>query len=124
MQKSDESAETESNNRDAVKLIDEAVVGDNSVTTFWIRVTPNAKQSELVGCERDGDKIVIAMKIAAPPRDGEANAEVVEYLSDCLRVRKTAVVISERTLTSRIKHIRIAESKSGIVEKLQKQLSI
>ena len=54
-----------------------------------VRVTPNASRSEITGV-REG---VLQIKIAAPPVEGKANKELVEFLSEALGVRKSAVII-------------------------------
>lgn len=57
--------------------------------TLAISVQPRASRTELVG-EQDG---VLKIRLAAPPVDGAANAELIAYLSKLLRVRKSDVQI-------------------------------
>ena len=56
---------------------------DNSVT-FTVRVQPRASNSKIVG-EIEGN---LKVKIAAPPVDGEANEELVKFLSKWFEVPK------------------------------------
>ena len=61
-------------------------------------VKPNAKQSRLIKFE-DG---VLHLAIAAPPRDGKANRELINFLSSALGVTKSDLTI-EKGLASRRK---------------------
>ncbi|MBL8921596.1 MAG: YggU family protein [Myxococcaceae bacterium] len=67
-----------------------------------VLVQPRASRTKIVG-EHDG-RLKIAL--SAPPVDGEANAALVEFLSDALRVRKAAVALVEGE-TSRRKRVRV-----------------
>jgi uncharacterized protein len=53
-----------------------------------IRVTPGAKKREM---KREGEGLVI--KLLARPQEGKANRELVEYLADAFRIRKSDVRI-------------------------------
>ncbi len=63
-----------------------------------VRVSPGAPRNEVVGCV-DG---VWRIKVAAPPVEGKANKELVDFLSDKLDVSKSALTIS-RGFTGRNK---------------------
>lgn len=52
-----------------------------------IHVVPNARVTEAAGRHGAAFKI----KVAAPPRDGAANAELVRFLAERLGVAKSAV---------------------------------
>lgn len=52
-----------------------------------IRVQPGARKNEIVGPHGDSLKI----KVAAPPEDGKANAELCAFLADLLGVAKSKV---------------------------------
>ncbi len=56
---------------------------------FKVRVQPRASRSEVAGEYGDALKV----RLAAPPVDGAANAELVAFLAKRLRVPKSAVVI-------------------------------
>ena len=51
-----------------------------------IRVLPRSSRCELAGIQ-DG---ALKMKITAPPVEGRANEECIRFLSDLLKVRKSA----------------------------------
>jgi uncharacterized protein (TIGR00251 family) len=54
-----------------------------------IRVQPGARKNEIVGPHADSLKI----KIAAPPEDGRANAELCSFLADLLGVAKSKISV-------------------------------
>ncbi|MFH1650851.1 MAG: DUF167 domain-containing protein [Chloroflexota bacterium] len=54
-----------------------------------VHVTPNAAQNQVTG-NRDG---VWQLKIAAPPVQGKANAELIDFLAEKLGVRRSDVAI-------------------------------
>ena len=67
-----------------------------------VLVQPRASRTKVVG-EHDG-RLKIAL--AAPPVDGEANAALIEFLSDALNVRKSDVSLLEGE-TSRRKRLAV-----------------
>lgn len=74
---------------------------DGSIT-FDVRVVPRASRSEVVG-ELDG---ALKVRIAAPPVDGAANAELVKVLAKHYGVSKSDIEIAGGT-TSKRKRIKI-----------------
>lgn len=62
---------------------------DGTGTIIALCVQPRASQTEVVGVH-DG---ALRLRIAAPPVDGAANAEVVAFLKKRLGVSKSAVQI-------------------------------
>ncbi len=69
-----------------------------------VRVQPGAGRSSVTG--RHGD--ALALKVAAPPIGGRANAQCVEFVADLLGVRKSQVelVSGEK---SRLKRVRVTD---------------
>ena len=55
--------------------------------TLAVRAQPGAKKDAMLG--RHGDAVKIA--VTAPPEDGRANAALVEYLKNWLRVKRSQV---------------------------------
>lgn len=55
-----------------------------------VHVVPRARETAVAG--RHGDAIKI--RIAAPPEDGAANAELVRFLAERLGVARSAVTIA------------------------------
>ena len=67
-----------------------------------VKVVPGASKTVIVGFEGDFVKI----RLAAPPVDGKANRELIDYISKLLSVPKSKVHI-QSGLTSKRKVIRI-----------------
>lgn len=79
--------------------------------TFHIRVLPCSSRCEVAGIQDDALKI----RITAPPREGQANAESIRFLSRILGVKKTQVTII-RGHKSRRKTVAVAGLKSKDIE--------
>jgi uncharacterized protein (TIGR00251 family) len=80
-----------------------------------VKVTPNAARNEITGW-RDG---ALQVKIAAPPEQGKANKELIDFLSRTLGVKKSAMRIIKGQ-TGRNKVIAIDGMNRGeIVNKLK-----
>ena len=83
-------------------------------TTISIRVVPRASRSEIIGMFDDTLKV----RIAAPPVDGAANAEIIKLFAKIFGVSKSDVTIVSGE-TSRNKRIKIANlSQSEFEEKI------
>ena len=67
-----------------------------------VLVQPRASRTKVIG-EHDG-RLKIAL--SAPPVDGEANAALIEFVSDALDVKKASVALVEGD-TSRRKRLRV-----------------
>lgn len=70
--------------------------------SLTLHVQPGAKRSEIAG--RHGDALKV--RIAAPAVDNQANAALIEFLSETLDVAKSAIAI-RRGATSRRKVVEI-----------------
>jgi hypothetical protein len=87
---------------------------DDSRTQLAVKVTPNAGRSDVTGFKED----TLLLKIAAPPDKGKANKELVDFLSERLGIKKSAITII-RGLGSRHKVIKITGiSKEEILKRL------
>lgn len=75
---------------------------------FRVRVVPRASKSELAG-ELDG---ALKIRIASPPVDGAANAELIKLLSKTFGVSKSEVEIVGGQ-TSKTKQIKISNLTVG-----------
>jgi uncharacterized protein (TIGR00251 family) len=71
--------------------------------SLTLHVQPGAKRSEIAG--RHGDALKV--RIAAPAVDNQANAALVEFLSDLLGLPKSAITI-RRGATGRRKIVEIS----------------
>lgn len=70
--------------------------------TIAAHIQPNARKNEITGYAAE----VLRVKIAAPPVKGKANAELVDFLSQALSIRRGDVVIVKGE-TSRDKLVEI-----------------
>lgn len=61
---------------------------------LFLKVTPNARRSEIAGWGVDErGRPVLLVRLAAPPVDGKANRELVAFLSDALGCAKREVTL-------------------------------
>jgi uncharacterized protein len=72
-------------------------------TILNLRVSPGAKRTSIEGPYGEN---AIKLKVAAPPADGKANAEVERFLAELLDVPRSDVTIV-RGATSRDKQVLI-----------------
>jgi uncharacterized protein len=73
--------------------------------TIWIRVKPNARTS---GLEELSDGSWLA-RVASPPVDGKANAELVRLIAERFSVRKAQITIKSGA-SGRLKQVQIADT--------------
>ena len=75
-----------------------------------LKVTPGARKNEILGWEEDYPQVgrVLKLKIAAPPVEGKANKEIVQFLVKALRVSKSSVEVVHGT-SGRIKLVEIPD---------------
>ena len=80
----------------------EEIVDDDDALLLTLHVQPGAKRTEVAGLHGDALKV----RLAAPPVDGRANAELLRYLAATFGVplRQVALLCGE---TSRRKVVRI-----------------
>ena len=69
-----------------------------------MRVVPRASRTELAGAH-DG---ALKIRVAAPPVDGAANAEIIKFLAKTLGVAKSSVEIAGG-LTAKTKLIKVSD---------------
>lgn len=57
-----------------------------------VKVTPNARQSEVIGWSADAQgRPVLQVKLAAPALEGKANKELVRFMAEFLGCAKSTV---------------------------------
>ncbi|MHB9037458.1 MAG: DUF167 domain-containing protein [Armatimonadota bacterium] len=73
-----------------------------------LHVTPRGSKNEITGWRDD----VLCVKITAPPVEGAANAAIVKFIADALKVRKSQVelVSGEKSREKSVKVIGLSES--------------
>ncbi|EDO37463.1 predicted protein, partial [Nematostella vectensis] len=90
------------------------IIGDGSILVK-IHAKPGAKQNRITELSPD----FVGVQIAAQPKEGEANDELVRYMSSVFGVKKSSVTL-DKGAKSRDKIIRI--SSSGLTLKQAKDL--
>ena len=80
-----------------------------------LHVQPGAKKTEFVGPHGDAMKL----RLAAPPVDGKANAELVAFVARFCDVGRSAVTLVSGE-TSRAKRVRIEGLDAEIRERLRR----
>ncbi len=83
-------------------------------TVISIYVQPGARKSEIIGVHNERLKI----KIKAPPVEGKANEEIVNFLADKLNLSKSSIVLL-RGEKSREKDLLVNVPALAIVSLLQ-----
>ena len=91
------------------------ILEKDGVVTFFVRVVPRASKSEIVGLHGGALKV----RIAAPPVDGAANAELIKLLAKQFGVSRSEVEIIGGQ-TSKTKHIRIGGISAQEIEAILK----
>jgi len=81
--------------------------------TFTVRVLPRSARNGFAG-EQEG---ALKIKLTAPPVEGAANKMLVKFLSDSLRVPKSAVTILSGE-TGRIKTVSVDGVTAADIEGL------
>lgn len=106
---------------DAPEINDEPIQLDKSGNiTIKILAKPGAKHNGVTDISTDG----VGVQIAAPPTEGEANAELVKYLSKVLNLRKSDVSL-DKGCRSRHKIVMVSKgvaTPESIKESLKKEI--
>lgn len=81
---------------------------------LFLYIQPGASRSEISG-EHDGR---LKIKIKSPPREGEANEELIEFIAKVLRVSKRSVQFLSGE-SSRLKSLLVELPQEEIVERIK-----
>ncbi|KAG9283988.1 hypothetical protein G9A89_005495 [Geosiphon pyriformis] len=95
-QKSEKSTDTDSKTKSPFSQLSERSI------KISLLVKPGAKESRVTDIANE----YVGLQIAAPPKDGEANKEVISFLAQILELRKSDVQIISG-LKSREKTVRV-----------------
>ena len=90
-------------------------VEKDGVVLFDVRVVPRASKSEIVGTHDDALKV----RIAAPPVDDAANAELIKLLAKSFGVSKSEVEIVFG-MSSKTKRVRVAGAEPAMIAAILK----
>ncbi|KAH8917304.1 YggU-like protein [Atractiella rhizophila] len=64
-----------------------------STLRLLLRITPNARHTSISAPSSFERAEAVALRVAAPPRDGEANEEVIRFISKALSCSKGSIQI-------------------------------
>lgn len=94
-----------------MKLSNRGREGDEAATRFEVLAKPRAKKSAIVAVTGE----VVEVRIAAPPVDGAANAELVRFLAEVLGLPKRQVVLV-RGESSRTKLVEVLGVSAAVLQ--------
>lgn len=86
---------------------------DGAAAVLRLHVQPGAKKTEIVGEHGEALKV----RLAAPPVDGKANAELLAYLAERLGLPRTALTLKSGE-SSRQKRVAVILPGALILERL------
>jgi uncharacterized protein (TIGR00251 family) len=81
---------------------------DRTALTLALHVQPGAKRTEVAGTHGEGAAARLKIRLAAPPIEGRANAELLRFLADAFGVPVRQVTLL-RGESSRQKAVRIEQ---------------
>jgi uncharacterized protein (TIGR00251 family) len=76
-----------------------------------LHVQPGAKRTEVAGIHGAGAAARLKVRLAAPPVDGKANAELLRFLASVFQVPQRAIVLL-RGESSRQKTVRVTRPQA------------
>ncbi len=86
--------------------------------TLAVRATPKASRNQIGGVVVQADgRAALAIRIAAPPVDGDANTALLAFLAKALGVSKSSVTLRSGQ-SARLKLVRIAGDGTAIAARL------
>jgi uncharacterized protein (TIGR00251 family) len=86
---------------------------DGAAAVLHLHVQPGAKRTEIVGEHGEALKV----RLAAPPVDGKANAELLDYLAERLGLPRAALTLKSGE-SSRRKRVAVMLPGALILERL------
>ena len=81
---------------------------DGNDVVLMLHVQPGAKRSEVAGVHGEGVAARLKIRLAAPPVEGKANAELLRFLASAFGVPQRAVLLL-RGESSRQKTVQITQ---------------
>lgn len=110
---------TKTGKKTAVPVVEEIVqphainVDKNGDFAIKILAKPGSKENGITGITEEG----VEVKIGAPPVDGEANTELISYLSKLFGIRKSDLSL-DRGSRSRVKTVTVSKDSKLTLETL------
>lgn len=81
---------------------------------FTVKIVPKANKTEIVGIQEDG---TIKIRLMSPPVEGQANEELITFLSEFLHVSRKDIEIVAG-MDSRMKLISVLNVRAEDVDRL------
>lgn len=104
----------------AVKKEVQAInIDKNGDIAIKVLAKPGSKENGITGISEEG----LEVKIAAPPVDGEANTELISFLSKLFGVRKSDLSL-DRGSRSRTKTVTISKETGFTLERINEMVKI
>ena len=88
----------------------EETADDGTAIVLTLHVQPGARRTEVTGTRGVGTQMRLKIRLAAPPVDGKANAELLRFLADAFGVPRRDVTLV-RGDASREKIVRIVRPR-------------
>ncbi|XP_073835863.1 UPF0235 protein C15orf40 homolog [Musca autumnalis] len=107
--KSKKSATTATTTQSSVPNDDPIQTDKNGNICIRVLAKPGAKNNGITDISSEG----VGVQIAAPPSEGEANAELVKYLSKVLQLRKSDVSLDKGS-RSRNKIVMVSKGVTSV----------
>lgn len=107
---------TKASKKDLIKEVTQPKainVDKNGDLAIKVLAKPGSKENGITGITEEG----LEVKIAAPPVDGEANTELISFLSKLLGIRKSDLSL-DRGSRSRTKTVTVSKDTKLTLEKL------
>jgi uncharacterized protein (TIGR00251 family) len=100
---------------------------NNQSIEFFIHLSPCAKSNQILGIAYENDNIsvtgILKIAIAAPPRENQANLELIQFLAKLFKIPKSSICIKQG-MKSRRKLISISKVDEVILHKAVEPLLV
>jgi uncharacterized protein (TIGR00251 family) len=85
---------------------------------LMVRLTPRAGRDQIDGIVAGPDgRMLLAVRVSAPPVEGAANAALIACLADALALRKSAITIRSGE-SARVKQLHLAGDGAAIAARI------
>lgn len=92
-------------------------IDKNGDFSIKVLAKPGSKENGITGISEEG----VEVKISAPPLDGEANTELISYLSKLFGIRKSDLTL-DRGSRSRTKTVTVSKDSGLTIDKMNELL--
>lgn len=97
--------------------VPKAISATSTGVRLLVRAKPGAKRANIVSIDDEA----VGIAINAPPREGAANQALVEYLSDCIGVKRSKASLEAGTKSkSKVVDVETEQSPAEVFTKLSK----